>query len=60
MKFPGKQMDLENIILREVSQSQKTTHGMYLLISGYQAKIMGYAQYNGLHEAQEKGRQKSG
>ena len=35
MKFTGKWMDLENIILSVVTQSQKTTHGMYLLISGY-------------------------
>jgi hypothetical protein len=33
-KFAGKCMDLENI-LREVTQSQKNTHGMYSLISGY-------------------------
>ena len=32
MKFTGKWMDLENIILSEVTQSQKTTHGMYSLI----------------------------
>jgi hypothetical protein len=35
MKFLGKWMELENIILREVTQSQKNTHGMYSLISGY-------------------------
>jgi len=35
MKFLGKWMELENIILSEVTQSQKNTHGMYLLISGY-------------------------
>ena len=35
MKFAGKWMDLENIILSEVIQSQKNTHGMYSLISGY-------------------------
>jgi len=28
MKFIGKRMELENIILSEVSQSQKSTHGM--------------------------------
>jgi hypothetical protein len=31
-------MDLENICLGEVTQSQKNTHGMYSLISRYQAK----------------------
>jgi len=35
MKFIGKWMELENIILSEVSQSQKNTHGMHSLISGY-------------------------
>ena len=35
MKFLGKWMELENIIPGEVTQSQKNTHGMYLLISGY-------------------------
>jgi len=35
MKFIGKYMDLENIILSEVTQLQKNTHGMHTLISGY-------------------------
>jgi hypothetical protein len=35
MKFTGKYMELENIILSEVIQSQKNTHGMHSLISGY-------------------------
>ena len=35
MKFLGKWMDLEGIILSEVSQSQKYTHGRQSLISGY-------------------------
>jgi hypothetical protein len=35
MKFLGKWMELQNIILGEVTQSQKNTHGMHLLISGY-------------------------
>ena len=35
MKFLGKRMELKNIILSEVTQSQKNTHGMYSLISGY-------------------------
>ena len=35
MKFLGKWMELENIILREVTQSQKNTHVLYSLISGY-------------------------
>ena len=35
MKFLGKWMELENIILSEVTQIQKVTHGMHSLISGY-------------------------
>ena len=35
MKFLGKSMELENIILSEVTHSQKNTHGMHSLISGY-------------------------
>jgi len=35
MKFIGKWIELENIILSEVTQSQKNTHGMHSLISGY-------------------------
>jgi hypothetical protein len=35
IKFLGKWVELENIILSEVTQSQKNTHGMHSLISGY-------------------------
>jgi hypothetical protein len=35
MKFLGKWMYLEGIILSEVTQSQKNSHDMYSLISGY-------------------------
>jgi hypothetical protein len=35
MKFLGKWMDLEGIILSEETQSQKNSHNMYSLISGY-------------------------
>jgi hypothetical protein len=35
MKFLGKWMDLEGIILSEVTQSQRNSHDMYSLISGY-------------------------
>jgi hypothetical protein len=34
MKFSGKSMKVENIILSEVSQT-KNTHGMHSMISGY-------------------------
>jgi hypothetical protein len=33
--FAGKWMELENIILSDITQTQKDMHGMYSLISGY-------------------------
>jgi hypothetical protein len=36
MKFLAKWMDLEGIILSEVTHSQRNSHNMYSLISGYQ------------------------
>jgi hypothetical protein len=36
LSFAGKWMELENIILSEVTQTQKDMHGMYVLTkSGY-------------------------
>jgi len=35
MKFVGKWLELENILLSVVTLSQKNTHGMHSLISGY-------------------------
>jgi hypothetical protein len=35
MKFLGKWMELENNILSDLTQSQKNTHGMHSLMSGY-------------------------
>jgi hypothetical protein len=35
MKFAGKWMELKNIILSEATQSQKNTHSMHSLLSGY-------------------------
>ena len=35
MKFTGKWMELEHIIMSEVTQKQKNTYGMYSLLSGY-------------------------
>jgi hypothetical protein len=35
MKIIGKCIELENIILSEVTQSQKNTHDMHSLIIGY-------------------------
>lgn len=35
MKFVGKWIKLDNVILSEVTQSQKNTHGIHSLISGH-------------------------
>jgi hypothetical protein len=35
MNFSDKWMELENIILSEVTQTQKDIHRMYSIISGY-------------------------
>ena len=35
MNFAGKLMELENIILSEVTQTQNDMHGMYSLMSEY-------------------------
>jgi hypothetical protein len=35
MKLFGKWMELENIILSKVNQSQKNTHDMHSLVLGY-------------------------
>jgi len=45
-KIIGKWLELENIILSEVIQSQENTHGMHSLISGYSpnARIILHAQ----------------
>ena len=42
MTFTGKWMELKNIILSEVAQSQRNTHGKYSLISGYTPKSIDY------------------
>jgi hypothetical protein len=38
MNFSGKWMELENIILSEVTQLKKNIHGIYSLICGYYPK----------------------
>ena len=35
LKFVGKRIDLENIILSEVTETQKDKYHMYSLISGF-------------------------
>ena len=48
MKLLGKWMELENIILSEITQSQENIHGMHSLISGYKLKSSDYPRYNSL------------
>ena len=49
-------MELENIILSEVTQSQKNIYGMHSLISGYKPKTRNTQDIlHRLHEAQEEG-----
>ena len=53
MKFLGKWMELEIIILSEVTQSQQNTRGMYSLISPKALNIQD--KIHRPHEAQEEG-----
>jgi hypothetical protein len=46
MKFLGKWMYLEDIILSEVTQSQKNSLDMHSLISGYWPRNLEYPRYN--------------
>jgi hypothetical protein len=46
MKFLGKWMDLEDIILSEATQSQKSTHDMHSLINAYYPRSSKYPRYN--------------
>jgi hypothetical protein len=46
MTFLSKWMDLEDIILSEETQSQKNTHDMHSLISGYYPRSSEYPRYN--------------
>ena len=45
MKLLGKWKELENILLSEVTPSQKNTHGMHSLIKGYQPKCFEDPKY---------------
>ena len=46
MKFLGKWVELENVILCEATQSQKNTHGMHSLISRYKPRSLQYPRNN--------------
>ena len=65
IKFLGKWMKLEAIILSEVAQSQKNTHGMHSLISRNHPPQKNKAQntqetIHRTYEAQKEGRPKRG
>jgi hypothetical protein len=45
MKFLGKWLDLEGIILSEVIHSQKNSNDLYSLISGYYPRNLEYPRY---------------
>jgi hypothetical protein len=45
MEFLGKWMDLEGIILSELTQSRKNSYDMYSLISGYYSRNLEYSRY---------------
>jgi hypothetical protein len=44
MKFSGKWKELENFFLSERTKSQKHTHGMHSLISGYEPRSLEYSK----------------
>jgi hypothetical protein len=46
MKLLGKWMDLEDIILGEVTQSQKKSLDMHSLMRGYYLRNLEYPRYN--------------
>jgi hypothetical protein len=46
MKYLGKWMYLEDIILSEVTQSQKKSLDMHSVISGYQPRNLKYPRYS--------------
>jgi hypothetical protein len=46
MKFLGKWMYLDDIVLSEVTQSQKTSLDTHSLISGYWLRNLEYPRYN--------------
>ena len=59
MKFLGKWVELENIILSEVTQLQKNTHGMNSRISGISPEVWNTQDtIHRPHEAQEERRPK--
>jgi hypothetical protein len=55
LSFAGKWMELENIILSEVTQTQNDMHGMYSLISGcWQQQQQQQQQQKGKKESKKK------
>ena len=61
MKILGKWIEPDNIILREVTKSQKNTHSMHSLIMDISPEVRNTQDtIHRLHEAQEEGRSKCG
>jgi hypothetical protein len=59
MKFLDKWMDLEDIILSEVTQSQRNTHDMHSPIVDISTKAQNFQDIIWkIHETQEEGRPK--
>ena len=56
MKFLGIWMYLEDIILSEVTQSQKKSLDMHSLISGYYPRNLEYSRYNSKTQENQEGR----
>lgn len=52
MNFADKWMELENIIVNEVTQTQNGMHNIYSLISGYQPQSTGYTHYHYIPQTQ--------
>jgi hypothetical protein len=46
IKFAGKWMELDNVILSDETYSQKNIHGRYSLINGYYPKSLEYPRCN--------------
>ena len=46
MKFLSIWMELEHIILSEVTQSQKNMYGIHSLINGYYPRSLEFPRYN--------------
>ena len=60
MNFADKWMEFENIILSEITQTQKDMHSMYSLIGGYYKVEVTHAMLHRPKEAKQEGTHKGG